>query len=203
MGRIIRKKYTNRLGKLSKDIAAFSSGAFAAKLVTDPRDTIKTFKGAAATLTGGASIVKGLATSDEKRGFAKGLGQINLGLRTSTRAKLTGTRFAEQIDRAEKMAESSDPGTAERGAKKLAKIDRVVVASASVVTGGATNAIISVATAARNEYLIGKKDKAESMQSKEAEAEIKALEQELLMIQMGILPRKDQPPDAHALRGIR
>lgn len=187
----IGRKLRRKLMRVHKDIKSYSGASFAESLITKPHEAAKNLKGAALNLTlGPYDVIKGFATGDEKKGIAKGLQRFNDGNRYMFRALHPGSSHAKKIERAETLAKSSDPAEAERGLKELARIDRVGQATASVVagafTGGAASVAISVAMAARNEYLARKKDRKEDKDIENEEAQIQALERELLDIKMGL-----------------
>jgi hypothetical protein len=185
------RKYRRKIMRVVKDAQAYSGANVAKKLITDPKNTAKNIKGAAVSLTlGPYDLIKGFAEGDERKALAKGIQRFNEGNRFAVKALHPGSSHAKKIERAEALAKSTDPNEADRGLKLLSRIDRVGQATASVVagafTGGTASVAISVALAARQEYLSRKKDKKVDQLDEADIAEIKNLEMELMQIKMGL-----------------
>lgn len=185
------KKFRQKLKRVHRDAQSYTGVNVAKKIITNPKEAAKNIEGAAKNLTlAPYDLIKGTVEGDFKGGVAKSMERGNVGTRFVVKSLHPNSSYANKITRAENLARSQDPMDRERGEKLLSRIDRVTQSTGTVIagafTGGAASVAISVAMAARQEYLARKKDRAEDRTEEQDAAEIKALENELLMIKMGL-----------------
>lgn len=196
----IGKKFRQKLKRVHRDAQSYSGVNVAKKIITNPKEAAKNIEGAAKNLTlAPYDLIKGTVEGDFKGGVAKSMERGNVGSRFVIKTLHPDSSYANKIERAETLARSQDPMDRERGEKLLSRIDRVTQNTGAVVagvfTGGAASAAISIAMAARQEYLARKKDRAEDRTEEQDRAEILALENELMMVKMGLKIDEQKNPE--------
>lgn len=193
------KKFVKRAGRSVYQLAK-APERFTRSAIKQPSKFAKNIGDIA---TAPARIVSGVGRravrGDFKGAVVKGVGIYSDTARKAVKTGAPGSPMADKLKRAEQDLASADPERQLRGAKNLARFDRVALNTASValtaVTAGSGTVVfqtlLSVGQVVANERKIRQQEnKAEALDAAE-EAELKELENELLMLQMGLLPRSD------------
>lgn len=191
------RKFTKRLGGAAKAIASVQPIVLAARV--KPKNVLRGVK--AATNLQEAAVRRTL------RGDFKGATQVGISksakaIRANVQAFLPGTAIERKITAVEQELKSSDPAVVARAQRRSAQIDRIAVgsglavlsaATAGSATGAFLSAFQSVAGAVKQERAIKLAQREDDKLLAEEEAEIKALERQLLDRQMGFEHRKYEP----------
>ena len=198
-----RNKARNQLKGAAKAIISIQPIVLLAN--TKPKNVVRGLRSALAVQE---SVVRRTVRGDFKGAIQVGLSRSTEAIRHNVQGLLPGTALERKITQVEKDLKSSDPAVVALAQRRSAQIDRIALgaglAVVSVATAGsATGAILaglqSVAGAVKKEREIKKMEKADDILNAAEEAEIKALERQLMDRQMGLTGRKYSPGVIDAL----